>query len=154
MFIIFFIHRISLFAQANRQWRRQSLSAFPDFQILNSYQVARISISLYNFNPLLGWYIIITKTSHSPKWIRIITWGIIKTNIMIVRVINLLEWYATTASLCWCTWGIIKIEAFLEGLFAIEGQSQWDPHQNYCWCDALAKWMLSVKQKSRNKQNL
>ena len=40
-----------------------------------NFQVARISISLYYFNPLLAWYNI--TTSHSPKWIRIITWGII-----------------------------------------------------------------------------
>ena len=41
-------------------------------------------------------------------------------------VIHLLEQYATTASLCRCTWGIIKIVAsdtFPEGLFVIEGQS-------------------------------
>ena len=59
--------------------------------------------------------------------------------------IHLLERYATTASQCCCiriTWGIINIETsdtFLEGLFVIERQSHCDPHQNYYWCDALAR---------------
>ena len=40
------------------------------------------------------------------------------------------------------TWGIIKMktsDSFLQGFFIIEGQFHWDPHQNYCWCDALSR---------------
>ena len=47
-------------------------------------------------------------------------------------------------------WGIIKTKtrgSFLEGLFVIEGQLHCDPHQNYCWCNALARIMSSVNQK-------
>ena len=38
------------------------------------------------------------------------------------------------------TLGIIKTKtfgSFLEGFCVIKGQFHWDPHQDYCWCDAL-----------------
>ena len=44
------------------------------------------------------------------------------------------------------TWGIIKTKtsgSFLEGFWVIKGQSHCDPHQDYCWCDALVVNVIS-----------
>ena len=48
-------------------------------------------------------------------------------------------------------WGINKTKtsgSFFEGFFIIKGQSHWDPHQDYCWCDAP----VNVISKNKKKQ--
>ena len=114
----------------------------------------KVTVSL---SPLLDQCTTTTSHWHSPnlKYDTWITWArdskIIKTNILI-RVIPLLGQHTTTTShsLKWTciTWGIIKFQvssSFFEGFLIIEGQSHSDPHQNYCWCDALGI-MSSIKQ--------
>ena len=53
------------------------------------------------------------------------------------------------------TWGIIKTKtssSFLEGFWVIKGQSHWDPHQDYCRCNALVN-IINKTKKSRMKFN-
>ena len=81
-------------------------------------------------------------TSTRKYYIRITgTWGIITTNIFIS--LNVLGDYTSHSLKCIrITWGIVKTEtsdSFLEGFFVTEGQFHCDPHQNYCWCDTLAR---------------
>ena len=35
---------------------------------------------------------------------------------------------------------------FLEGFFVIKGQTHWDPHQDYCWCDALVNVISKTRE--------
>jgi hypothetical protein len=82
------------------------------------------------FTPLLGRHT--ASASHLPKCSIRITWGIIKTNILIPILVLVLE-RETTYTLpseselpsIRITWGIIKtktFDSFLEGIFVFEGQ--------------------------------
>ena len=68
-----------------------------------------VLISLSIFTPLLNRHT--ATTFHFLKCIRITSWGTIEK-----------------------TFG-----SFLEGFVVFERQIHWNPHQNYCWCDALAR---------------
>ena len=125
----------------------------------------RISISLIIFTPLLGRRTT-TATSHrhSPNFkygmIRITCqWlgGIITANILMIPLLGR-HTTTTSHSLKWIriTWRIVKIQtsdSFFEGFFVIEGQSHWDPHQNYCWCNTLGR-QVNVISKTKDEQIL
>ena len=83
-----------------------------------------------------------TPASHSPKCDRVI-WG---NTVTVIVPLEILKRHTITTSHLLLNIrnikGIIKtktFDRFLEGLFVIEGQPHLNPHQNYRWCDALAK---------------
>ena len=41
--------------------------------------------------------------------------------------------------------------SFFEGFWIIKGQSHWDPHQDYCWCDALVNIISKTKEVEMNR---
>ena len=50
-----------------------------------------------------------------------------------------------------CT--VIQIKETFERFMVIEGQCHWDPHQNYCWCDALARYKNVVSKTKEVEMN-
>ena len=113
-----------------------------EFKYRIACQCGNIKRNLTISTPLNLLYTKTTAASHSTKCNRI-TWGDIVTVLVPLGVLK--RRTVTTFHLLTCIRIISRIikaetfDRFLEGFIVIEGQLHLNPHQNYRWCDSLAK---------------